>query len=630
MNRTLMLCRKWLMIAALAFGACVGLDGQSASAADASRIKYDKQCLTIDGKDTLIFSGAFHYFRCPKELWPERFRKLKEAGFNTLETYAAWNWHERSKPSGVEDFSKLDMTDLQDWLAMATDEFGFYIYLRPGPYICAEWDGGGYPQWLLTEKPADYTKVWLRGDEPNYLAWSKHWYTAVARVAVPFQITHRPAGKTGIILWQIENEYNYSQQPVDVKLRQLDFLAHTSRDLGIDVPLTTCVTSNAEFRKDDYLVQNVIETRNTYPKFSSANMGRDITMLETYQPEKFRMISELQGGWFAQVGGKLSEEQGFDASHINHVTLFAWEHGFTSTSYYMGFGGTNLGDWAAAGLTTTYDYDAPVRESGGVTARYFAVQALGNFLKEHSAQLVRATAEKFELQGEIDPDVSVAVRRAGDGSRFVFVRTDARKGAKQGQIKLQTAAPDSVQITAAYELGSFGSKVLYLPPQATSDAAGTWYPKAVEGPARPAPTDLPTPVKITEARMQVDSGPTQWKPIQPGESEEDAGIFNRGFIYYRATVPQLSAMPGERVGFSGRPLGKDWAAWQLNGKRIHPDKDQGNYTLTSADGGGQLVGLYENWGRANGNGREMEKRGGITELKIERSDTAPGNSPIGV
>src|SRR3954451_12806744 len=72
----------------------------------ADRVTYDKQCLTIDGKDTFIFSGAFHYFRCPKELWRDRLAKMKAAGCNAVETYVAWNWHEREKPASLDDYSK--------------------------------------------------------------------------------------------------------------------------------------------------------------------------------------------------------------------------------------------------------------------------------------------------------------------------------------------------------------------------------------------------------------------------------------------------------------------------------------------------------------------------------------------
>src|ERR1700759_2186145 len=78
------------------------------------RIRYDGQCITIDGKDVFIFSGAFHYFRCPKELWPDRFAKIKAAGCNAVETYVAWNWHERQKPESLDDFSKCDMSELDE------------------------------------------------------------------------------------------------------------------------------------------------------------------------------------------------------------------------------------------------------------------------------------------------------------------------------------------------------------------------------------------------------------------------------------------------------------------------------------------------------------------------------------
>jgi hypothetical protein len=602
---------NWLALSLLTSFA-IGYVGAEPTMA-ASRMQFDNQCITIDGKDLVIFSGAFHYFRCPRELWADRFRKLKEAGFNTVETYSAWNWHEQSPPADPEDYSKINMSELNDWLAMATDQFGLNVVLRPGPYICAEWDGGGYPQWLMTKRPADFKgKEWLRGDDKTYLAWCKHWFTAVAKVAVPYQITHRPAGKAGIILWQIENEYDYSDQPIDIKHNQLLFLAHISRDLGIDVPLTTCMTSDSVYQKDEYLKQNVVETRNTYPKFQMSSMQHNIGMLDQYQPDKFKMVTELQGGWFAEVGGKLSEAQGFDASHINHVTLYAWEHGFTATNYYMGFGGTNFGDWAAANITTTYDYDAPVRECGGITQRYLAVKALGNFIAEHGARLARSRTEPVEREGASDPGIIVSLRHASDDSRYLFVRTEQRSAVKPGTLKVITGGPNSAELTVNYDLGPFGSKILYLPAGATSDKDGQWYPKAVEGPKRPS--ELPASVKISEARMQVDSGPTKWTPVESGEGVETAGIFNRGFVFYRAAIPQST----QKLVFSVHPSGHDWAGFTLNGKRLVPDANSGGFTLDGSSAGGELLGLYENYGRANG-GRDMERVSGLTDQKINQT-----------
>ncbi len=98
-----------------------------------NRIRYDGQCFTIEGKDTFIFSGAFHYFRCPKELWRARFKSIKEAGFNAVETYVAWNWSEQTKPKNLGDVSNVKLDDLDEWMRMAEDEFGLYTVVRPGP-----------------------------------------------------------------------------------------------------------------------------------------------------------------------------------------------------------------------------------------------------------------------------------------------------------------------------------------------------------------------------------------------------------------------------------------------------------------------------------------------------------------
>ena len=258
-----------------------------------------------------------------------------------------------------------------------------------------------------------------------------------------------------------------------------------TRDAGIDIPLTTCMTDNPEFRRDDFLRNNVIETRNTYPKFSMGAMLRDIGMLDRYQPEKFKMITELQGGWFSQVGGQLSEEQGFNETHINHVTLFAWEHGFTVTNYYMGFGGTNFGDWAAETITTTYDYDAPLANAEESPNDISPSKGLGNFIAEHGPKLARSDFEPIRITDGDNPSVHVASRRAADGSRYIFIRTERRIGSIQGTMKLKTPDPDGLTIEVNYALGPFGSKVLYLPLGASTDDKGTWFPKVPDGPNAP-------------------------------------------------------------------------------------------------------------------------------------------------
>lgn len=588
----------------------------AADAPASPRITYDDHCLTIDGKDTFIYSGAFHYFRCPKPLWRDRFQKMKDAGLNCVETYVAWDWNEPQPPSDPDDYSKLNLDDFKEWLHMAIHDYGFYVILRPGPYICAEWDGGGYPQWLITKKPKETkSNPWFRSDDPVYLTWCKHWFNAVAKVAAPEQITHQHAGQPGVILWQIENEYKYSHQPTEVKLHQLQALAHDSRDAGIDVPLITCQTKDAVFRDDAYLKANVIEASNFYPKYNMKAMISGLKELADYQPEKLKMITELQGGWFAKVGGKLSEEQGFDATQINQITLLAWERGVTMSNYYMMFGGTNFGDWAAATITTTYDYDAPIREPGGVGARYLAVKALAQFIKDHGTQLARSSAEPIDVAGEADPKISFFVRKATDGSRYLFVRSDDRTGPRSGDVHLKTKGDDATQISAHYDLGPFGAKVLYLPAGATDDGHGDWYPKAVAGPERPA--QLPAEVKIDEVRRQADPGPTQWQPIKPGQGVEDLGIFDRRFVYYRATIPGgQNPSKTDPIAFIPTVKSQDGVNAYLNGQRLTAgNKKHGVYfelpSLTASNS--QLIALYENGGRPNG-GAGMEAPCGLQKF----------------
>ncbi len=590
------------------------------------RLAYDRRCVTVDGKDVLLFSGAFHYFRCPKPLWPDRFRTLKAAGFNCLETYAAWNWHEQTPPAGPGDMSKLDMADLHDWLEMATQEFGFYVVLRPGPYICAEWDGGGYPQWLLPLRPSNYKGDWLRSDEPSYLAWCKHWYAAVARVAVPYQVTHQPAGHAGVVLWQIENEYDFSKQPTGVKLNQLRFLAHTSRDLGVDVPLLTCVTNAPAFHRDDYLRANVVQSANSYPGYSLKGLLGSLRSSADQQPEKFRMVTELQGGWFAQVGGKLSDRQGHNAAQINGLTLFCFENGCTVTNYYMGFGGTNLGDWAAENLTTTYDYNAPIREPGGTTDRYQAVKAIGQFVADHGPALARS--EPLEVTPTTDavdghPDVHFAARRAADGD-YLFVRTAERGGDRRATAAVRLLGDRPHDVTVRYQLGDFGSKVLFVP---RSGGDAVWYPKPQDPPRRP--TTVPAAIVITDARRQVDTGPTVFHPFDPNQDEEQAGIFNRGFVFYRAVLPSAATYltADQKVGLSFDLPGRDTAVVTVEGRRVRPDA-YGTYPVAGTTHEGQLSAtvLYDNAGRPNF-GQTLEQPSGLLHGRATASSEPP--SPLG-
>ncbi len=359
------------------------------------RIRYDSQCMTIDGKDMVIYSGAFHYFRCPKELWRERFTKLKEAGFNTVESYIPWNVHERQMPADLADFSKVDLKDADDWITMA-EQFGFYVIARPGPYICAEWDHGGFPAWLVNKRPAHPKEaLWYRSDDPEFIAWSKHWLDAVCPMIAKHQITRKKPGEPGVILFQLENEYDYPSFSQAVKMAYVKSLAVDAAADGIDVPFFTCWTRGIRGNADPVL-RNVFDSCNFYTGWNVDKTIGDVEKLRREQPDAPLMTTELQGGWFTTGLGAPPIRPDADRyrndlgpEQINNLTLLVWAHGETMSNYYMAFGGTNLGDTAAENISTSYDYSAPIRECGGVGDKFLRVKALGAFIKEHGAKLAR-------------------------------------------------------------------------------------------------------------------------------------------------------------------------------------------------------------------------------------------------
>jgi hypothetical protein len=578
--------------------------------AQPDRIRYDHQCLTIDGKDVFVYSGAFHYFRCPKALWSARFQKIQEAGFNAVETYVPWNWSERRPPAGLEDFSGVDLSELEEWLTMA-EGYGLNTIVRPGPYICAEWSGGGFPEWLLARKPERPLRAegWLRSDDPVYLAWCRHWYEAVCPVIARHQITRKAPGQPGVILVQVENEYDFgpafSQQ---TKVNQLKALVDYARAGGVEVPLFTCWTRQVRGATDPALRQ-VFDMFNCYPRWEVDGAGKDIAKLRQDQPDAPLGTAELQGGWFAKIGGILSESQeGITASQINNLTLFAIQHGETVLNYYMLFGGSNPGDWGGRSQISSYDYNAPIREWGGVGERYQRVLAIGRMLREHGSRLARAELIACEARAG-QGDVAVAVRRAPDGSRYVFVRTSQHSEARDGTAIVRGVGGDLDGFKFDYHLEPFGSKVLYLPPGATGADAGEWLPKAVPVLERP-PTGA-APVVLTTAKCRVDPGPSKWQGLKGSSNLVQAGVFDSRFVFYQviltnpvATNLQLKYPFDDAVvaGVNGRLVAREWG-------------DRGSSVFALPAGVAQVRLLYENRGFANGR-KEMEQPGGISAAQV--------------
>jgi hypothetical protein len=382
-------------------------------------IRYDGQCFTINGQDTIVHSGCFHYPRCPRDLWRDRLMKFKQAGFNTIETYVFWNYHE-----AVEGHA--DLSEFEDFVQLV-HSMGFWMIVRPGPYVCAEWDAGGFPHWIIA------LQFPLRSADPESIHTSQRWYGHVLPVIQRNMIT------TGgpVIMIQIENEYDYWLLAEAEKMKYITALAQMVWNAGIDIPVITNWCQQAR-EKSNPVMDRITDTADFYPRW---NIVREtlpaLAKLRQQQPGSPLGVTELQGGWFSQNGGKLSVDQpGVDAEQLDVLTKTMLEQGVTFYSYYMGFGGTNF-DWAAKNLTTTYDYAAPVREPGGLWDKYYAARGVCIFNNQFGPLLARAHV--FPGPQSTNSNVSVT-ERANGKSGFLFVREN---GNSEQQFKMTFPDPNS-------------------------------------------------------------------------------------------------------------------------------------------------------------------------------------------
>jgi len=536
------------------------LIGVSKGFSHPDRIRYSGDCMTIDGKDTFIYSAAFHYFRTPKALWRDRLTKIKEAGFNTVETYVPWNIHEREMPKDINDYSQVDTKELEEFLDMVHHEFGMYSIVRPGPFICAEWAGGGYPRWLPQFMP-DMTKpgapeFWLRSGDPEHINWSKHWYKAICPVFAKHQLTSKKPGEKGIILVQIENEYNHSgAKDKEAVLRDL---YKTVRSSGITVPTFTCLTNQCRGSKDPILSQ-VFDSDNYYVgHFSAGDCAHRMATLKSKQPNAPGMVTELQGGWFSTIGGALSEDHYSDAKHYQAINVMSLLGGATILNPYMFVGGTHFAGWGARGQTTSYDYNAAIRECGAVGDKYLAAKAIGQFIRENEQTLIHAHGGPCEIKGA-PKELTGGIRVAPDGTRFVFFHNASKTPVKatftvvpnksaqlkkpaynidqhghKVKVEIESEGAANAQIKpfdVPCELTAMGSKILVIPP-GKSASQGTWYPKPQTPIQRPA--KLPAPVRIASALRCEDPQSGNFKPWKNETSLPQLKVSDHRYVRYRS------------------------------------------------------------------------------------------------
>ncbi|MCM1268709.1 MAG: beta-galactosidase [Bacteroidales bacterium] len=340
----------------------------------------------LNGKPFRIISGAIHYFRIFPEYWRDRLEKLVNMGCNTVETYIPWNFHEPNKGeflwNGARDICKFIET---------AQELGLHIIVRPSPYICAEWEFGGLPAWLLKDR-----NMRLRCSYKPYLEAVREYYSVLMPKIAKYQIDRGG----GIILVQIENEYGYYGNDT----AYLAFLRDTMREFGITVPFVTSDGPWSEPIFKSGMVDGALPTGN----FGSAAEWQFGQMKKFMGDDKPLMCMEFWNGWFDAWGG---EHHTTPPDKANAELEELLKQG--SLNFYMFEGGTNFGFMSGRNCgnktadVTSYDYDAPLTEDGQITEKY---------------RLFRETISKYETVREVP--LTTKMKRKHYGEIFCTGKAD--------------------------------------------------------------------------------------------------------------------------------------------------------------------------------------------------------------
>ena len=323
-----------------------------------SRVQFRREGVVVDGRNVQLISGAIHYFRVPSELWRDRLEKARFCGLNCIETYMCWNLHE-PRP---DEFHFEGMLDFVRFIELA-GELGLYVIVRPGPYICAEWENGGLPVWLTAR-----AEIELRRMNDAYLSAVKSYLDKVLPMLAPLQLD---CGGP-IVAFQIENEYgSYGHDK-----KYLAFLRDHFRACGLTVPLFTADGGDADF----YINGGNLEGTPIALTFGSRGLAA-FARGKRLRPDSPSLCMEFWDGWFDAWGcGSHRTRPAREVADELDDMLGAGG----SVNFYMFHGGTNFGFHnganATTGLTdyapqtTSYDYDAPLSECGDPTEKYFMIQ----------------------------------------------------------------------------------------------------------------------------------------------------------------------------------------------------------------------------------------------------------------
>lgn len=388
-----------------------------------------------DGKPIKLISGAVHYFRNLPETWPDIFEKLGAMGCNCVETYCAWNMHE-PKPGTFDFTGRLDIVRF----IKEAEKAGLMVIVRPGPYICAEWEFGGLPWWIQREEGLE-----IRCRNEVYIRYFDRYLDELLGRVRPLLCTNGGP----VILLQCENEYGYYGDDREY----LSYLRDGYRRRGIDVPLFT-----SDGGSEDSLLDGTVEGCLPTLNFGS-RVEENFKVHDQLFPDCPKVCMEMWDGWFDAWGDE--KHHTTDPQVYAGVVRDMLKKG--SLNIYMFIGGTNFGFTSGANHyekfapdVTSYDYDALLTECGDVTEKYKAVRevireatgkelppipkdrekkAYGKVALTRSAGLL---SNLDALSSPIHSDVPRAMEEYGIGYGYIAYRTVLNRDYRDAKLSFES------------------------------------------------------------------------------------------------------------------------------------------------------------------------------------------------
>lgn len=402
----------------------------------------------LEGEAIQLICGEMHYPRIPREYWEDRIIRAKAMGLNTISAYVFWNFHERTE--GEFDFK--GQADIAEFVRLA-QKHDMFVLLRPGPYVCAEWDYGGYPSWLMQKKDLQ-----IRSSDPKFIELCSRYLNKLGEQIAKYSINNGG----NIIMVQVENEYgSYSNDKV-----YLDALRKAILAAGFNAPLMTC---DGNGQMEAGYLEGTLPTIN-------GEVGEKIKKrVDQFHPGGPYFVAEFYPAWFDVWGKRHSR---VDLKNPNEQLDWMLAND-VSISLYMLHGGTNFEYTNGANNSngyepqpTSYDYDAPMGEWGNAYPKYMAfretiqkyskkplidVPANNPCIAIPQIELTQSAPLASVFTGTVKSDSTLTMEEMGQDFGYIHYATTIDRG---GKLVLRDLRDYAVILLDGVQIGSLDRRFL--------------------------------------------------------------------------------------------------------------------------------------------------------------------------